>query len=153
MLKEKSRITATSGFTLIEIMIVVVVISILASIAYPAYMNSVTKSRRGVAKAALQDIASLQEQYYLNNKAYTADLTLLGLAADYYLNSEGAVVGAADTARIYLMTVSNVTATGYTVTATPQSSQVARDTECGTMTLSQDGTRTVSGTGAISSCW
>jgi type IV pilus assembly protein PilE len=65
------------GFTLIEIMIVVAVIAILASIALPSYNNYLRKARRADAQAALTDIATRQQQYLMDARAYAPDLATL----------------------------------------------------------------------------
>lgn len=67
------------GFTLVEMMITIGIIAILASIAYPSYVGNVKKSRRVEAQSALQQIATLQEQYFSETGSYTSDLTDLGL--------------------------------------------------------------------------
>ena len=67
------------GFTMIELLVVLVIISILAAIAYPSYKDSVYKSRRSGAKAALMDLAARQEQYFNNNKTYADTLLKLGI--------------------------------------------------------------------------
>lgn len=58
------------GFTLIELMIVVAVISILAAIAYPAYTDSVVKGRRAQGRTALLDLMQQQERYMTQNNTY-----------------------------------------------------------------------------------
>lgn len=63
------------GFTLIELMIVVAIIGILATIALPSYRKSVIRSSRAAAQAELLQLASLQEKIYLNSNAYTSKLT------------------------------------------------------------------------------
>ncbi len=68
----------SDGFTLTEIMIVVVVISILAAIAYPSYIDSIRKARRSDAVSELMKVAQKMEVFYARNAAYTQDLTLLG---------------------------------------------------------------------------
>ena len=52
------------GMTLMELMIVVVIVSILASIAIPSYIQQVRKSRRVEAKTALLDLAGREERYF-----------------------------------------------------------------------------------------
>lgn len=69
------------GFTIIEILIVVSIIGILASVAFPAYDESRKKGRRTDGKSALLDLASKMEAYFYTNKTYTVDLTQLGYAA------------------------------------------------------------------------
>lgn len=68
------------GVTLIELMIVVVVLGILAAIAYPSYTEFVARAKRNEAKAALLQIATNQEKLYLQNSTFTMDLTDLGFA-------------------------------------------------------------------------
>ena len=58
------------GFTLIELMITVAIVGILASVAYPSYMGSVTKSRRADAKAALLGFAQAMERHYTTEGTY-----------------------------------------------------------------------------------
>jgi len=68
------------GVTLLELMIVVVIIGILTAIAYPSYRQYAAKAKRNEAKAALLQIATLQERFYLSNNTYTLDMTNLGFA-------------------------------------------------------------------------
>ncbi len=65
------------GFTLIELMITVAILAILASIAYPSYVEQVRKSKRTDAKTALYKIAQQQEEYFIQNMSYAADLATL----------------------------------------------------------------------------
>ena len=78
-----------SGFTLIEVVIVIVIVSILAAVALPAYQDSMRKGRRADAKAGLMDAANRQEQFMLDRSSYTADMSLLGFASDPGLSEEG----------------------------------------------------------------
>jgi len=74
-MKNQSR---TMGFTLIEVMIVVALIGILAALAYPSFVDSVRKSRRGDAQQGLMEAAQKLETFYARNAIYTADLTQVG---------------------------------------------------------------------------
>ena len=60
------------GFTLIEVMITVAVISILAAVALPQYFDYVTRSRLVEAKTSLVDMRTRLEQYFLDNRAFPA---------------------------------------------------------------------------------
>ena len=89
------------GLTLIELMIVILVLGVLVSLAYPNYRQFATRATRTEAKAALLQIAANQERWYLNNNAYTTDLRNLGFdVADNYETDTGSYeisVVAADT--------------------------------------------------------
>ena len=139
-----------SGFTLMEVMIVVVIIGILAAFAYPAYQDSVRKSRRSDAKAILSDVAARLEQFYQSNKSYTDEVTLLGY-------TEVAAKTAASPESYYHLTITALPAgcvadndcTAYTLTATAQSlGNQDEDTTCATMTLDHKGRKT-----PASGCW
>lgn len=60
------------GFTLVEVMIVVAVIGILASIAYPSYQTQVAKGKRGEGRAALTQMLQDQERFFTQNNTYRA---------------------------------------------------------------------------------
>lgn len=78
------------GVTLLELMVVVVIVGILASIAYPNYREFVSRAKRNEAKAALLQIAQNQERFYLQNNTYTTDMTQLGfpVGAAYITDTE-----------------------------------------------------------------
>lgn len=127
-----------NGFTLVEVMITLAIIAILAAVAVPAYQNSITKSKRNDGKNAIHNAAARMEQYYLDNKTYSTDMTDFGFAASPASSTEGyylisAVAGA------------DGIASSYTLSAVPQDSQV--DDSCGTLTLTSDGVQ------GPSDCW
>ncbi|MEX2494912.1 MAG: type IV pilin protein [Woeseia sp.] len=97
------------GVTMIELMIVVVIVSILAAVAYPNYRQYVERSKRNEAKAALLQIATNQERFYLNNNAYTTNMTSLGFPVNSnYTTDSGA----------YEVNVTAADASGFTAEAT-----------------------------------
>lgn len=62
----------SSGFTLIELMIVVAIIAILASVAYPAYTSSILKGKRAEGRTALAELMQQQERFMTQNNSYCA---------------------------------------------------------------------------------
>lgn len=146
--------TTQKGFTLVELMIVISIIGILAAIAYPAYTNHVVKTKRSAAKSILTQAATKQEQYYLDNKRYTASLLALGYPADpFFVDKNSNVQAATSIDAIYQIDVEQTAVSNYTLKATPLNAQATQDTDCGELTLTNTGTKTVSGTGSVSNCW
>ncbi|MHB1666808.1 MAG: type IV pilin protein [Thiomonas sp.] len=135
------------GFTLIELMIVVVVIAILSAIALPAYQDSVRKSRRTAAKTAVLDLASREERFYTTNNAYSATAADLGYSA-----LPAAVPDAATNYFQLSVTVDNTTSPpSFTATATAQGDQ--QNDGCGNFSVNALGVKTVSGALPVSTCW
>lgn len=66
------------GFTLIELMVVLLIVGILSAVAVPTYRQYVIRAQRTEAKTALLRLAANQERHYLQNNTYTDDLALLG---------------------------------------------------------------------------
>ena len=76
------------GVTLLELMIVVVIIGIMAAIAYPNYRDFAARAKRNEAKAILLEIAQNQERFYLQNSTY-GTLSQLGYAGDTITTDTG----------------------------------------------------------------
>lgn len=76
------------GFSLVELLVVVAIAAILVAIAVPSFVEQVRKSRRGEAKGLLSQIAVMQEQFRTEQNRYADDLTLLGLPAAGWNQSE-----------------------------------------------------------------
>lgn len=79
--------SSSAGFTIIELMIVVVVLGILAAIAFPSFMGQVRKSRRSEAFAALSQLQQAQERYRSSHNTYAttlSDLSGVPTSTTYY---------------------------------------------------------------------
>ena len=134
------------GMTLIELMIAVVIVGILTMVAYPNYTSYLVKSRRGQATACLQEASQFMERFYTTNLRY--DQTSGGAAVSLPTTS-----CIQDMSGRYVISIGSVNANSFVLRATPQGAQASADTKCGTLSLSQNGTKAVSGTGTVASCW
>jgi len=111
------------GFTLLELMIVVVIIAVLAGLALTGYGKQVRKSKRAEAKQQLSDLALRQEKYRANNTTYaTCD----------QLMAPSTCAGYNTLYKNYTVAVTANSATGFTITATPKTTDQAKDA-CGTL--------------------
>ena len=144
--------SSQKGMTLIEIMIVVLILAIIASIAFPSYTAFVTKSKRSAGQSILMQVADRQQQFFMDNKRYAANLTSLGYAADpFAIDDQGNVVAPGDADSIYQVSMNNLSAVTYTAVAAPANMHATRDTECGSLSLTHAGAKSAS-TGSMN-CW
>jgi len=84
-----NKLNKMAGMTLIELMIVVAVVGILSAIAYPAYQDQMTKTRRTDGKTELAAVMNAQERFFTNNGTYTATLLAGGLGLPDANSDEG----------------------------------------------------------------
>ncbi|MGI9200612.1 MAG: type IV pilin protein [Woeseiaceae bacterium] len=149
----RSKIEYTqAGVSLLELMIVVAIVAIVSALAFPSYMQYVVNTKRTVATSTLLRVADRQQQFFMDNKQYTNDLADLGFAANpLVLADDGTVAAAGDADAVYSISLSNIAATTYTITAAPLHGQATRDTDCASLTLDQSGARGNSAGG--SDCW
>lgn len=140
------------GFTLLEVMIALVIVAILAAIAYPSYRDSVTRTRRAEGKAALMDLANRMERFFIDRNSYATATIAAGANTD--------VLGAALTENGYYSLAIDgggaTTATTYRIRAVPQGTQATNDATCGSLILDNAGVKTVSATtdaGIARDCW
>lgn len=129
-----------TGFTLIEIMVVVTIIAVLAAIAYPSYEESVRKGRRAQATADLSELAQVLERHFTVNNTYANYV----IAAPFNRSPrEGDVF-------YNISFVAAPTRTTYSIRAVPAGAQAGD--KCGTYTLTNAGAKSVSAS-TVAICW
>lgn len=130
------------GFTLVELMVVVLVVAVLSAIAIPGYRGHVVKTHRGAAQACLAQYVQLVERLYTTELTYAnaGDLDPPGCATEGNMGNN------------YAFSVTDETASAYVVRATPTEAFAARDTRCGALTLNQRGEKGVV-SGEVNECW
>lgn len=130
-----------SGFTLVELLIVMVVAGILAMVAVPSYQESVRKSRRTDAKVVLNNTAQRLERCYSQFGAYNA--------AGCAIQDDDEILSAEE---FYTVTVDVPDAATYTLTADPAGTAQADDVKCGWLELTNTGARDAE-SGDLEHCW
>lgn len=133
------------GMTLIELVVVMLVVSILASVAISSYRRTVIRANRVDGTSALLRVAAAQEKLYIVNNTYASTALL---PAGLTTSDRG----------YYTLTVapdaSGFLTQGFVLTATPVAGgPQAADAGCTTLTLDNTGTRGSSGTALLADCW
>jgi type IV pilus assembly protein PilE len=144
----RALVRRRGGFTLLELMIVLMVMGVLAAIAITSYSRYGIRARRTDGQKLLMAIANAEEGYFALHNAY-ADLATIGYATTATATSEGGYYSATVT----VSTINNVAAQAFTATATPiKGNSQARDT-CAALTLTDTGLRGATGTTTNGTCW
>jgi type IV pilus assembly protein PilE len=131
------------GVTLLELMVVVVIIGILLSIAYPGYQSQIQKTRRADGRATLLDTAQRLERCFTRYNAYN------DARCDFLADVTAGVVSDQGW---YVVTDAAPAASTFSLVATRQNAQTG-DTLCGNLTLTDRGVRGATGTAPVTTCW
>ena len=130
-----------TGFTLIELVIAIAVVGILASIAYPSYVNQMRQTRRADCEAALMQLAGVMERDFSRNNQYQ-DLIAAGSFSGQCPIDGGTAA--------YTLDYQALTATSYNLRATPAGPQAGDP--CGNLTLTNTLLKGQS-SGTLAECW
>ena len=129
-----------SGFTIIELLIVITIIGIFSVVSYPSYNAYLIKTKRTFAIVALTDLAGRMEEYYfLNNSYKDATLENLKINISQYKN--------------YYTLKIDTKQDAYVLIASPVGEQAKNDVLCGSLIIDQNNIRSISGDGSIEECW
>lgn len=128
----------SKGMTLMELLIVIAIIAILASIVMPNYLSYMEQARRADAVTGLENLRIQQEKWRRNNTSYASAVTNVG--------------GSSTLEGHYTLSVTGASATGYTGLAVPVAGGAQASDTCGTFAINQDGPDT-SGSYANNRCW
>ena len=136
-----------TGFTLIELIMVMAIVGVILSIALPSYKQSLYKARRAEAKILLLDLATRQEQLMLDTSTYTTNLAELGYSHEERTADD----------LIYVATInpcaSGTIETCYLITAIPiENSEQVNDKNCTSFSLDSFGKKTATGS-TKHECW
>lgn len=156
-----SRRSVGQGFTLLELMITVLVVAILAGVAYPAYEDQMRRSRRADGQAALVELANLQQQFFSDNPGtgFVASLLTTNDPATGLYGGNGypaTTPGGHYTLRVEAPNAACPITRCYAVSATAVATggQLG-DTKCRVMLLSNTGAKTSLNSSSVAStgCW
>ena len=139
------RRTQQSGFSLIELMIVIVVLGLLLGIAIPNYNGYLERTRRSDARGALLEIAAAQERIYFERNQYTS-----AIADVWSYQEDGASVSNEGYYALSVVLTDDDT-NRFTATATAQGKQ-SGDDDCDTFTIDETGLKAATGDDA-DGCW
>lgn len=144
-----------AGFTLIELMIALVIVAILAAVAYPAYQSHVRKSRRADAMSTLTETVQALERCYTEFNAYNdTNCPVVDAGPTVDLNSNN---GFYDLSSLDGGGNETLAANSFTLRATPTNRyDQDKDTQCAEFTVAQTGARAAeddSGNDTTDLCW
>jgi type IV pilus assembly protein PilE len=137
-----------AGFTLVEIMIVLVILSVLMMVSLPLYREQVQRTYRALARVELQKVVVRQEQFFIEQRAYASNLEELGYAGESYVLARDGDVRTEPHGGIYRISMMPL-GSSFRVSAAP----LQGDPRCGRLSLDGLGIRGATGSAGLAGCW
>ncbi len=138
-----------SGFSLIELLLVLAIMGIVSALAFPSYRQHVQRGHRAEAVAALLDAQHFMVRYYSAHGRYDGTVEAPGKWPDLPPRLQGIPAGAEPR---YQLKLEAVTVNAYVLRADPVGS-MAND-KCGTLTFNQTGLKGLEGSDLnVVDCW
>jgi len=135
------------GVTLLELLTVISIVAILASVALPTYRKYLIRTQRSEAKIALLQLQTAQEKFYMQNNTFTDNV------ADASPDGLG-LLSTTETGKYDISVALAGDGQTYTATAAPKAGGgQTDDDECESFTINQRGTHGVSGPKGAQACW
>lgn len=125
---------------------VIAIIGIVTTVAYPMYQEHVFKIKRAEAKSALVQLKMRMDSHLLYRNSY------LGAHIDGTDDNDMIWPTSLTETGLYKLEISTLTATNYTIQAIPQGPQ-ANDLTCGSLQITNTNTKGITGTGITAECW
>jgi type IV pilus assembly protein PilE len=137
--KGNNMIKKTAGFTLIELMIVLAVLSIIVAIGYPSYQEHIKKSRRAEGMGQLLTLADRMERAYSDTGTYPTNVS--------------EIYTATTDSGLYTLSIVSANNVSFTISAAPTSVKNQDDDKCKTFTLTSLGDQSVTDNSLKDQCW
>jgi type IV pilus assembly protein PilE len=149
----------STGFTLLELMIVVAIIGVITAIAIPSYQESVQKSRRAEARGQLLEVAQYLQRFYSQNDSFSTDRSGAATAIPSALAMVPRTADAGNQAYDISFTTAapgseNPSITAFKIQAVRKANGPMATDKCGDFVVDNTGARSVlKASDSVANCW
>lgn len=135
----KTQQKRARGFTLMELLVVLVIVGVLGAIALPSFMNQIRKSRRAEAITEVYRVSQAEERFRASNPAYSSNLGTAPAASALSLFPSTVAITTYNMASgYYSISIGNTSGVRYVITATAMGAMTS-DTNCATLIMDMNG--------------